>query len=92
MEVYNETILEHESGRDRFIISTGELKWKNRLAKLCEQSPDECVCVVCNEDGSVVYSVPEKWVSVRVPRKINMTDERRQELVERMKNMRKTTE
>ena len=77
---YNETIFEHDKGNDWFGVSTGEQKWKNRLKKLAEQCPDEVKCIVENDDGSVYYHVPDRFVVIRKPRHVELTDERRAEL------------
>ena len=88
MEVYKETVFEHLIGQRFYGISTDEMKVRNKLNKLKEQYPDECVCIAENEDGSVFYHVPESWVCIRPPKKMNLSDEKRAELAERMKNMR----
>lgn len=91
MELYNETIFEHAPGSDYYGVTTGERTVKNRLAKLAEQHPTECVCMARNEeDGSVFYHVPVKWVTIRPPRIVELTEERRAELAERMRKIRKT--
>ena len=87
MEVYNETVYEHEGGRDRWTISTGETKIRNHLAKLAEGHPD-VELVAQNQDGSVVYHVPDGWITVRAPKRMNYSEEQRQALAERMKTVR----
>lgn len=86
--VYNETVIEHEASQDYFCVSTGEMKWKNRLHKLAQERPDECVLQADNVDGSVCYHVPKSWVKIAPPRQVSMTDERRAELAERLKRAR----
>ena len=86
-----ETVFEHLDGKDTWTVSTDERTWKNRLAKLAEQNPAEVECVAVNRDGSVMYHVPASWVKIRPPRKVNMTDERRAELSERMKSLRSSS-
>lgn len=90
MDSFNETVFEHAAGRDYYGITTGERPVKNRLAKLAEQHPSECVCMAQNEDGSVFYHVPARWVTIRPPKKVEMTEERKAELAERMRNLRRT--
>ena len=83
-----ETVFEHLDGKDTWTISTDERTWKNRLVKLAEQHPTEAECVAVNRDGSVMYHVPASWVKIRPPRKVNMTDEQRAALAERLKSAR----
>ncbi len=80
-----ETVFEHLDGKDTWTVSTDERTWKNRLVKLAEQHPDEVECVSVNRDGSVMFHVPASWVKVRPPRKVNMTDEQKAALAERLK-------
>jgi len=87
---YNETVLEHDAGNDWFGVSTGETKWRNRLAKLAEQYPDEVKCIVKNDDGSVYYHVPESFVTVRKPKQMNLTEEEKAIRAERLRAGRKT--
>lgn len=86
-----ETVFEHLDGNGTWTVSTDERTWKNRLVKLAEQHPDEVECVVVNRDGSVMFHIPASWVKVKPPRKVEMTEERRQELADRMRRMRETT-
>ena len=83
-----ETVFEHLDGKDTWTVSADERTWKNRLAKLAEQNPAEVECVAQNRDGSVMYHVPASWVKIRPPRKVNMTDEQRAALAERLKSAR----
>ena len=85
-----ETVIEHLEGKKTWTISTDERTWKNRLCKLAEQHPDDVECVAINRDGSMMFHVPESWVKIRPPRKVNMSDERKAELAERMRNIRNT--
>ena len=85
-----ETIIEHVESRSTFTISTDERKYKNALAKLRKEHPDEVERIAENADGSVMYHVPASWVRVRPPRKVNLTDERREELAARMRSLHET--
>lgn len=86
-----ETVFEHLDGNKTWTVSTDERTWKNRLFKLAEQHPDEVECVAVNRNGSVMFHIPASWVKVKPPRKVEMTEERRQELADRMRRMRETT-
>ena len=86
-----ETVFEHLDGKNTWTVSTDERTWKNRLAKLAEQHPADVECVAQNTDGSVMYHFPARWLKVSPPRKVNMTDERRAELSDRMKSLRSSS-
>lgn len=84
MDTYNETTIDHLSGAPFCGISTGELKTKNRLAKLIEQHPGELELVANNPDGSVFYHVPWTWIRISPPKKVVLTEEQKSALVERL--------
>lgn len=88
MDVYNETEFDHVAGDDTACISTGERAVKNRLAKLSEKYPSECVCVAQNRDGSVYYRIPWRWLSIRPPKQMNLTDAQKAERAERLRQAR----
>ena len=83
MEAFNETALDHLGGSNYWGVSTGEMKWKNRLAKLRAEHPDEVKLIAENKDGSVFYHVPNKWVKISPPKKSNMTEEQKDAVRER---------
>lgn len=84
---FNESMIGHYPGQDHWEVTTGERKLKNRLRKLAEKHPEEVICMAENTDGSVYYHVPVGYVQIRPPRKINMSDEQRAALAERMRNL-----
>ena len=84
MELFNETAIEHLGGNDYWGVSTGEQKWRNRLAKLEKEYPDEVKLIEENMDGSVFYHIPKSWVKISPPVKRNLTEEQKAELRDRM--------
>ena len=90
MEVYNETVIDHENGMEVCSVSSGDKKVKNRLHALHEKYPDYVVPMALNKDGSVWYHVPWSWIRIQPPNTINMTEEERLRLSERMRKMSKT--
>lgn len=90
MEAYNETVLEIEGSRDEWTVCTGQMVWKNRLAKLAREHPDQVEHLITNLDGSVVYHVPKAWVKISPPRKINMSEEQKAASVERLRRYRES--
>ena len=87
---YSETVFDHYRGSDYWGVSTGEKKWKNKLAKLEKQCPGEVVCIAKNDEGGVYYHIPERFLTIRKPKTVNMTEERRAELAARCAEMRKS--
>ena len=61
-------------------------RYVSRIKKLSEQYPDECKIMYTNADGSIVAHVPTRWIKVS-PCKRVITDEQREALGKRMKEM-----
>lgn len=61
--------------------------WTRRMHKLAEKHPDD-VTITPVSDG-IVARVPRKWIRVSPPRQVNMTEEKRQEIVRRMTEVRR---
>lgn len=90
MEAYNETVLEIEGSRDEWTVCTGQMVWKNRLAKLARENPDDVKLMITNLDGSVVYHVPKAWVKISPPRRVTMSEEQKAMSAERLRKYRES--
>lgn len=73
-------------------FSSDEPKWCRKMHELKEQYPDLVTIDYEPEtnDGCICAKIPVSWFKISPPRKLNLTDERRLELSERMKKIRKT--
>ena len=67
MAEFNESVIDHIEGDEWCGVSTGEMVLKNKLEKLARQYPDEVECIAKNDDGSVYYHVPWKWIKIKRP-------------------------
>lgn len=87
-----ETSIEYITIDKHATFCSGERKWINKINKLHEQYPEEVQIVVHpeNNDGIILAHIPKSWLKVSPPRKVNITEERRAELSERMKKARET--
>lgn len=68
-------------------VATGSFtteRFKTKIKSLAEKYPDECQIVAENDDGSICCHFPVKWVKVAPPKKIEMSEERKNELRERL--------
>lgn len=83
-----ETIIEHDDGRETWTVSTSERAMAGHLSRLEKAYPDDVECVAMNDDGSVCYHVPFKWVTIRPPRKSSMTEEQKAVATERLRQYR----
>jgi len=77
--------------RDHGYFSSDERKFINKVRRLKEQYPEQVRIIAEPEDndGCIYCELPVEWFSVRVPRKMNLTDEQREEMSVRMKQLRK---
>lgn len=75
---------------DKAIVSTDEPKWHRRIRAYRQQYPDQVRIKYEPEtnDGNMVAEVPVKWIQIRPPRALNLTDEQRVERAEKMRNLR----
>lgn len=75
---------------DTAFFSSDERKWINRIRKLKEEHPDEITIIREPEvnDGCIYAKLPPSWLKVQPPRKLDLTDEQRAELRERLNNVR----
>lgn len=87
MKDFKENVIEWITGDECKIVtvSASQQKLINAIKKYAEQRPDECQITALNDDGSIVAHVPTSWVTVRPPRKMNYTEEQKQERVAKMK-------
>lgn len=60
-------------------MSSDERKWINNIRKLAEANPEQVVILKQpEENGGAIYAkFPQKWIKVRPPRKVDLTDEQR---------------
>jgi len=71
-------------------MSTDERKWINTIRKFAAQKPGECIILKQPEqnDGFIYAKFPQKWVRVRPPREVSMTDEKREILRKNLQEIR----
>ena len=74
------------------VVSTDEQKWHRHLRRLKEQYPDQVR--IKNEpetnDGNMVAEIPVKWVKIKPPKALNLSDEQIAARVEKMRNSKKS--
>ena len=74
-------------------MCSNEAVWVRKLTSLAEQYPDDVVIRKAPEDndGFIFVKLPKKWFKIKPPTKRNMTDEQREALADRMRNVRNRT-
>ena len=79
-----ETTINMEAVSKTAEIYTCEPNMVRKLEKPAEAHPDEVVLERPDEYG-IIVRLPRKYISVRPPKKVNMSEEQRQEMSERMR-------
>ena len=71
-------------------ISSNERKWINRVQQLKAKHPSEVEILMQPEDnhGYILAHVPKKWIKINPPRQVNLSEERKRELSERLRALR----
>lgn len=72
----------YEQNKNNYVafFSSNEKKWINKIYALAKQYPDECIIIAepQNNDGTIYCKLPQKWLAIHIPRKLNLTDEQRE--------------
>ncbi len=68
-------------------MSSDERKWINRIIKLAKEHPDEVHIIKYPDynDGCIYATIPAKWVQVKPPRVVNMTDAQKEIASQRLR-------
>ena len=85
----NENVIEFLRNQQTATVCFCQPSYVSRVKELAEKFPDECQITAENNDGSIVAHIPREWVKITPKRHIEMSDERREELRERMANFRR---
>lgn len=87
MATDKETCLNHIAPDDYILFSSSEKKWINKIIKFQDKYPDLVKIVHMPEDNyGVLYAMlPEGWFNIRPPRQVNLTDEQKIAVAERLR-------
>lgn len=68
-------------------VSSDHQKWINRIRKLSEQYPDDVTIKNRPEenDGCICATMPSEWLRISPPRKVDLSEEQKAELSERLR-------
>ena len=82
----NENAIEWLDTQQKATVTLHGGRLKNRVMKLVEEFPDEVeVRREPDENGGfLVAKIPAKWVKITPPRKLDLTDEQKEELMARL--------
>ena len=84
----NENVIEFLTNQQTITFTFSARKWVNKIKKLSQDHPDE-VHYIENKDGSICGHIPYKYLKISPPRKIELTDEQRAVMADRLVRSRK---
>ena len=67
------------------VVTFSQGKYITKIRKLAKEKPDDCKIKAENADGSIVATIPTKWVKISPPRFVS--DEQREKSAERLKSI-----
>lgn len=76
--------------KDKGFFSSDEPKWIRRINELIEEHPDEIRVIRMPEqnDGCIYVQLPTEWLKIQPKRKVELTDEQKAKLAERLRSAR----
>lgn len=80
---FKETSIDYLTCDNYAVFYSGETKWINKMRRYAEQYPNE-VCIQQDNDWGLIAHVPRNWMKVAPPRKVNLTEEQRQQCAARL--------
>ena len=78
-----ENVIEWLCGDETASVTFSQAKYKNRIKKLKEQN--NAIRIYENQDGSIYAEIPLEYIKIAKPKTKEMSDEDKQELVERLR-------
>ena len=92
MKDFHETALNYLVEDEHLTFCTCERKWINRINKLKEEHPDEVEITDEPESnhGYMVVHLPKSWFTIRVPHKVELSEEEKQRRSERLRSLRES--
>lgn len=82
-----ETIIRYSYADDIAIVFTYDKPLQKKLTSLVKERED--IAIIEQGDEWTEYKVPKKWVKVRPPKQVNMTEEQKQAAAKRLMESRK---
>lgn len=82
---WKETAYDYIDGNSYATFYTGQRKWLNKINnEWLVKYPDQVKVIQVNEDGSMLVHIPKNWLKLSPPKKMNLTDEQRRKIGDRL--------
>lgn len=85
----NENVIEFLRNQQTATVCFCQPSYVSRVKELAERFPEECQITAENNDGSIVAHIPREWIKISPKKHVEISDERREELRERIANARR---
>lgn len=75
-------------------ISTNQYKWINRIKALKSSYPDQVTISAYDDpklNDTIFATLPIDWLRIKPPKTINLSDQQKHDIAERLRNARKNT-
>lgn len=79
----NENVIEWLNGDATAKLTLTQGRFKNKIRRLREDNED--IRIIENTDGSMFAEIPLEYIKIGKPRRVDLTDEERAEIAERLK-------
>ena len=87
-----ENVIEFLNGQKRATVTLSQGRYKTKVEKLAKERPDECKILARNPDGTILAHVPTSWVKISPPRKVEMSEDRKEQLRQQLASARNNRE
>ena len=87
-----ENVIEFLNGQKRATVTLSQGRYKTKVENLAKERPNECKILARNPDGTILAHVPTSWVKISPPRKVEMSEDRKEELRKQLANARNKKE
>lgn len=84
----HENVIEFERDSKTATVTFCQGRYISRIKKLAERFPDDVEII--SDGKSLVAHIPSRWIKINPPKQLDLSDERREELAERLRNLRNT--
>lgn len=79
----NENVIEWLNGEETAKVTFSQGKYKNKIKRLKEKN--DAIRLIENKDGSIYAEIPLEYVKISKPRKVELSEEEREEIAERFR-------
>lgn len=84
----NENVIEWLTRQDVATITLSQQKYITKIERMAKSHPNDVEITARNKDGSIVAHVPLSFIKISPKKKVEMSDERKEQLAETLRKAR----